>query len=114
MDENELTKSELWTKHIQDFHRSGLSQKEWCREHQIPLSTFGYWMRKQAEAPSESGQTADPVFARLPSGQEVSSDLLPDHAPMTIYLPGSIRIEIGRECSCELMASLIHTLKAYA
>ncbi len=28
MDENELTKTELWTKHIQDFHESGLSRKE--------------------------------------------------------------------------------------
>ncbi len=35
MDKNELTKTELWTKRIQDFHESGLSQKEWCQEHQI-------------------------------------------------------------------------------
>lgn len=43
MDKNELTKTELWTKRIQDFHENGLSQKEWCQEHQIPQSTFGYW-----------------------------------------------------------------------
>lgn len=42
MDENELTKTELWTQRIKDFQTSGLSQKEWCRKHQIPLSTFSY------------------------------------------------------------------------
>jgi len=38
-----ITKTELWKKRIQDFHKNGLSRKEWCQEHQIPQSTFGYW-----------------------------------------------------------------------
>ena len=46
MDENELTKTELWEKRIQDFHKSGLSRKEWCQKQQIPLSTLSYWIRK--------------------------------------------------------------------
>ena len=25
----------------QDFYKSGLSRKEWCQEHQVPLSTLG-------------------------------------------------------------------------
>lgn len=49
MNENELTKTVLWTKRIQDFHESGLSRKEWCQEHQIPPSTFGYWIWKQTK-----------------------------------------------------------------
>ena len=114
MDENELTKTELWTIRIQDFHNSGLSRKEWCQKHQVALSTLSYWIRKQAKGLTEPEQVIDPVFARLPSEQELSSNLLSEHAPVTIYLPGSVRIEIGMECPCELMTSLIHTLKAYA
>ena len=109
MDKNELTKTELWTKRIQDFHESGLSQKEWCQEHQISQSTFGYWIRKQTKE-----QPDEPVFAKLPSQQEISSDLSVGGVPVTIYLPGSIRIEIGAGCPVGLMASLIHTLSAYA
>lgn len=109
MDKNELTKTELWTKRIQDFHESGLSRKEWCQEHQILQSTFGYWIWEQTkEHPDE------PVFAKLPSQQEISSDLSAGGVPVTIYLPGSIRIEIGAGCPVGLMASLIHTLNAYA
>lgn len=114
MDENELTKTELWTQRIKDFQTSGLSQKEWCRKHQIPLSTFSYWIRKQAEKSVELDQTAETVFARLPSEQEISSGRLPKHSPVSIYLSESIRIEIGKDCPCGLLASLIHTLKTYA
>lgn len=114
MDENGLTKTGLWTKRIQDFHSSGLSKKEWCQEHQVALSTLNYWIRKQAKELTEPEQVIDPIFARLPSEQELSSYLPSEHASVTIYLPGSIRIEIGMECPCELMTSLIHTLKAYA
>ena len=114
MDENELTKTELWTKRIQDFHESGLSRKEWCQKHQIPPSTFSYWIRKQTKGQPKPEQSEEPVFAKLPSEQEVASDLSANDVPVSIYLPGSIRIEIGVGCPAELMASLIHTLKAYA
>ena len=114
MDENELTKTELWTKRIQDFYKSGLSRKEWCQEHQISLSTLSYWIRKQTEEPSGSEQESEPVFARLPCEQEIYSGLLSSPSLVAIYLPGNVRIEIGRECPSELLASLIHTLKAYA
>ncbi len=114
MDKNKLTKTELWAKCIQDFHSSGLSQKEWCQQHQVALSTLSYWIRKQAKGITEPEQVTDPVFAELPSERELSSNLLSEHAPVTIYLPGSVRIEIGMECPCGLMTSLIHTLKAYA
>ena len=113
MDENEFTKTELWTKRIQDFHESGLSRKEWCQEHQISPSTFSYWMRKQTKEQPNPERLEEPVFARLPSGQEISSDLSADDAPVTIYLSGSIRIEIGAGCPVRLMASLIHMLNAY-
>ena len=114
MDENELTKTELWTERINDFYSSGLSRKEWCQKHQVSLSTFGYWIRKQAKEPIEPTQTADPVFARLPSGQEISPDFLPGHSPVMIHLSENVRIEIGKDCPCQLLASLIHTFKTYA
>ena len=59
-------------------------------------------------------QSDEPVFEKLPSQQEISSDLSAGGVPVMIYLPGSIRIEIGAGCPVGLMASLIHTLSAYA
>lgn len=113
MDETKSTKEDLWRERIQDFHKSGLSRKEWCQKNQVPLS-FSYWIRKQTQKPSGPDQDLEPVFARLPSELESTSHRLPECAPVTIYLPGSVRIEVSVGCSSELMVSLIHTLKTYA
>lgn len=113
MTEKELSKKELWTNRIQDFYSSGLSRKAWCQEHQLPLSTLSYWLKKQTESTqTESGM--EPVFAKLPSEQELSSGLSVVLSPVTIHLPGSVRIEIGAGCPGQLLASLLHALKAYA
>lgn len=113
MAENELSKAELWIKRIQDFYSSGLSRKAWCQEHQISLSTFSYWLKKQTE-PTETESELEPVFARLPSQRELSCDLSASHAPVIIHLTGSVWIEIGAGCPGELLASLLHALKTYA
>ena len=113
MTENERSKRELWTKRIQDFYSSGLSRKEWCQEHQISRSTLSYWLKKQTE-PVETEFEPEPVFAGLPSEQELSSSLSAGYAPVTIHLPGSVLIEIGAGCPGGLLSSLLQALKAYA
>lgn len=114
MNSNTISKENLWTDRIKDFQDSGLSRKEWCRMHVIPLSTFGYWIKK-LQLESEETQTGDdPVFARLPSEQEICYGALSDHAPITIFISESIRIEIGSCCPQALMTSLLQTLKGHA
>lgn len=113
MAENKLSKKELWMNRIQDFYSSGLSRKAWCQEHQLPLSTLSYWLKKQTES-TQTESEMEPVFARLPSEQELSSRLSFVLSPVTIHLPGSVQIEIGTGCPEQLLASLFHALKAYA
>lgn len=36
----------LWKQRLQDWEDSGLSAMKWCREQNIPYSTFGYWKSK--------------------------------------------------------------------
>ena len=36
----------LWTERLQAFQASGQTCREWCREHQIPVSTMTYWNRR--------------------------------------------------------------------
>ena len=114
MDETNLTKGDLWRKRIQDFYKSGLSRKQWCQEHQVPLSTLGYWIRKQAQKRSEPDLNLDPVFAKLPSEPEIFSRKQPGSASVTISLPGNVRIEVSAFCPGELITALIYTLRAYA
>ncbi len=39
-------KDQLWYTRFLDYANSGLPQQRWCREHNIPQSTFRYWCDK--------------------------------------------------------------------
>ena len=40
-------KSEYWKTMIEDWKKSGLSQKTFCQEKQLSMHNFGYWARRQ-------------------------------------------------------------------
>lgn len=114
MKKNTAAKAELWTDRIRDFQDSGLSHKEWCQKHEIALSTFHYWSRK-LQAGSQAETSCDnPVFAKLPSEQEIHSAALLNHTPVTIFLSETVRVEIAVDCPEGLMASLFRVLMGYA
>ena len=60
----------LWTERLQAFQASGQTCREWCREHQIPVSTMTYWNRRLRTLESES--QPELVFAKMPTEQELS------------------------------------------
>jgi hypothetical protein len=63
---------------VEDFHRSGKSQKEFCLEQGIKISTFSYWIKKKrmCENPQEaflkidttSSSSAEAVESLYPNG----------------------------------------------
>ena len=61
-------KSNLLSQRIREFRSSGQTCKDWCEEHQLPVSTMTYWIRKlkREEATGDAGS----VFAKLPSEAE--------------------------------------------
>lgn len=114
MNDNVTSKSDLWLSRIKDFQESGLSRQDWCRQNGIPQSTFSYWFRKQRSQISDTEEVNTPVFARLPSEQEIQSGYITGDAPVTICLPENIRIKVNADCPPGLMASLLQALKSYA
>jgi len=114
MHENLSSKADLWAYRISSFQESGLSRKEWCLQNEIPLSTFGYWSRKLQTESSMTGSNSEPVFARLPSEQELCSGEHTGKAPVTICFSEDIRIEIGPDCPDRLVTALIRALKDHA
>ena len=51
------TKETYWTEIFREQETSGLTQKDFCRQRQIKLSTFHYWKGrlKSPETPAEKG-----------------------------------------------------------
>ncbi|MFR8032446.1 MAG: IS66 family insertion sequence element accessory protein TnpA [Lachnospiraceae bacterium] len=114
MNDNVISKADLWADRIHAFQESGLSRKDWCQQNEIPQSTLNYWIRKiQLEAP-ETEPASDPVFAKLPSEQELQFNAGTGNRSVTILLPENIRIEIGADCPARLLTTLLQALKNYA
>ena len=70
---NKDEKAGLWSERIREFRSSGQTCRDWCTEHQIPVSTMTYWIRKlkNEKNTSVSGEDKEPVFAKLPSESEI-------------------------------------------
>ena len=111
---NTISKSDLWSDRIQDFQESGLSRKDWCQQNKVPQSTLSYWIRKIRSEASEPQDSPDPVFAKLPSAQELQDNAGARNHPVTILLPENIRIEVGADCPARLLTALLQALKSYA
>ena len=111
---NKDEKYKLWSDKIQEYQSSGKSCKAWCLEHQISLSTT-YWIRKFRKDCEMSQSEQEPVFAKLPSAQELSetSDVT-DQTPIRIYISDSIRMDILPSCPPELLHVIVGSLKDHA
>ena len=107
MNDHVISKADLWADRIHAFPESGLSRKDWCQQNEIPQSTLNYWIRKiQLEAP-ETEPASDPVFAKLPSEQELQFNDGTGNHSVTILLPD----EGGRRTpEFELQLSIVNRL----
>ena len=43
----------MWLAKIAEFKQSTLSQREWCRQNNLKLSTFKYWLSRSEYNPSD-------------------------------------------------------------
>ena len=109
-----ISKAALWADRIHTFQESGLSRKDWCRQNEVPQSTLSYWIRKIQGKATQAESRSDPVFAKLPSEQELRCGAVAGNSPVTILLPENIRIEVDADCPARLMAALLQALKDYA
>ena len=104
---------------------SGLIESILSRKAAYPAKTGVSRMRSHSllwaigSVKIQSGTTgtesfSDPVFAKLPSEQELQFNAPAGNHSITIFLPGNIRIEVGADCPARLMTALLQALKNYA
>lgn len=100
-----------WLPIIEECAASGMSKKDWCREHNIELKKFYYWQRKarlalssETTALATMPETTAPAFVKLPvfddAPQTASMSFTPD---MVITFKG-VTIGIANSASPELLS----------
>lgn len=70
---------------VEDFHRSGKSQKEFCLEQGIKTSTFSYWIKKKRLSANPSTS-----FLKIDTGTTPSSSA----EAVEILYPNGVRLKI--------------------
>ena len=90
------SKHDYWQLQIENWKRSGLSQKQYCRNRSIPLSTFCYWKKKlndQVSAktkfyplaiPGPHSQPPEPGLVLLVGPKQFQVQIKNDFSPATL------------------------------
>ena len=103
MNDDIISKADLWADRIHAFQESGLSRKDWCQQNEIPQSTLGYWIRRlQPEALETECTATDPVFAKLPTEQELQFNS-PAGTSCRRYLSRITSIGLNIGCEIEML-----------
>jgi hypothetical protein len=94
-------KPSYWQAQVSSWRRSGLSQAQFCRDHNLKVRNFGYWKCKF----SRSSSAVSFVPLRVRSTPSPSSSL-------GLVLESGLRIEVREGFSPGTLRDLIHTLRS--
>lgn len=89
---NTQDKSAYWQQHIESWKKNGLSQRDYCKQHELTFSSFGYW-RNRLKASDTTASKLIPVSVSRP-------------ASVNIYLSSGIRIEAPLHGLAEILPLL--------
>ena len=96
-------KEETWTSHVEALKLSGLSQIDYCREHNLSRHRFTYWKCKLYR------KTSPVKFIPISGGTVRSRIGYNNSTPIKLNI-GSYQIEVGDGFSPETLTNLISTL----
>ena len=102
-------KAAYWTKHIAFWHKSGLSQRAYCRRHGLSQSSLSYWRKRLARSADEE---AAPCFAIVPVPLSASAqaDMATAPEPLLVRVGDGFRIEIRGDFAAPVLEKLVRTL----
>ena len=99
---NDLTKQ--WQQRLQTWRDSGLSQKEWCTQHDIKQPQFWYWKKKLGVSQHSSPLKNGFVPVTLSQKTRLSPEL-------TVALPNGLTVSGIDQNNLSLAGQLIELLK---
>ena len=61
-----------WAQVVRECNTSGLSNREFCRQHQIAEKTYYYWVRRLRQAAASQVEDRTPTLVPLDPAQQAS------------------------------------------
>lgn len=89
------TKREEMFALIQKWETSGIQQEQFCKEHEVKMSTFGYWRTQYLKHQKKS----DPAFVPVEATGSAED--------IEVVFPNGVTVRL-KECCPKTLATLIH------
>jgi len=95
-----IKNSIIWEKRYQEWKASGINISKWCRENEIPLSSFSYWKRKfeKRSLDKQINPTTKPSFIELSDNSNIYSGISITVKGMTLNLSKSFDQQTFYDC----------------
>ncbi len=96
------TDKSQWVRVAEQFEQSGLTQKQFAQQHQLPLSTLQSWIyrrRRQVSAAPPAAMRLLPV--------EVTARPAVEARGVEILIPGGVRVSFEAGTDVEYVARLV-------
>lgn len=87
--------------YIEEWQRSGLSRKEFCKKHGIAASTFSYWYSKYRQSEGLEPTTSSSDFIKV-------NPMLSDS--LEVVYPNGVRIRLRQNSSISDLRALIQLI----
>ena len=111
----------FWQQHLRAWSESGLTQADYCRQHQLSAAAFGWWKRRlegKPKARKRSPRTKRPQrdrqtavrFVEVQRGPDTNTSGSP--AAYEVLLSRGRAIRIGHEFDPDVLKRLIATVEA--
>ena len=88
---------------LQDYRQSGLTQRDFVRQHGISLSTLSNWLRKSASS-------ASPIRLKPVQILPPALDCTPERSAYEVHLPNGCRLVLPLNFDGSRVNSLIEVL----
>ena len=99
-----MTKHELWGQRIADWQASGLSQRAFCQQQGLAISTFCVWLRKIRQIGEEPPKAGSAFLPMVIQDQ-------PERGSTTVAVNAN---GLSFDCSVMQLAQLITELNRHA
>ncbi len=93
-----------WQAQLKAYKESGLSQKEFCKQNKLCLSTLGNWKRRLRR-----DQTKEVPFVEI---KPATSEAAGGSSVMELVIGEGIILRIGEEINPEKLAQIIKSVRA--
>lgn len=107
---------QLWIARICELEESGLTQEEWCKNHNIPYSTLRYWLSKLKKEAETGDQKTNWLKVDLSAGNEIAAVHIPETSKNTTgtinIRYGEFTVEFENGCDPHQVFEVLRMLKA--